>query len=55
MIAAWKRQAIEGMASTFAGASEVARACGEAEIDKLHSKIGHLVAEQDFLAKACRR
>lgn len=25
MIAAWKRQAIEGMTSTFAGASEVAR------------------------------
>jgi transposase len=37
MIAAWKRQAIDGMASTFAGASEVARASGEAEIDKLHS------------------
>ncbi len=31
MIAAWKRQAIDGMASTFAGAPEVARASGEAE------------------------
>jgi transposase len=40
MIASWKRQAIDGMASTFSGASEVARAGGEAEIDKLHSKIG---------------
>jgi hypothetical protein len=34
------------MASTFAGASEVARASGEAEIDKLHSKIGQLVARE---------
>ena len=43
MMAAWKRQVIDGTASTFAGASEVAWASGEAEIDKLHSKIGHLV------------
>ncbi len=42
MNAAWKRQVIEGMASTCAGASEVARASGETEIDKLHSKIGQL-------------
>jgi len=55
MIAAWKRQAIDGMASTFAGASEVARASGEAEIDKLHSKIGQLVVERGFLAKAFGR
>jgi len=39
MIAAWKRQAIEGMTSTFAGASEVARASGEAEIDKMGTSI----------------
>ena len=43
------------MASTFAGAWEVARASGEAEIDKLHSKIGQLVVERDFLAKAFGR
>ena len=55
IIAAWKRQAIAGMASTFAGISEVARAIGEAEIDKLHSKIGQLVVERDFLAKASGR
>jgi transposase len=45
----------DGMASTFAGASEVARASGEAQIDKLHSKIGQLVVERDFLAKAFGR
>jgi transposase len=48
MIAAWKRQAIEGTTSIFAGTSEVARVSGEAEIDKLHSKIGQLVVERDF-------
>jgi transposase len=55
MIAGWKRQAVEGMASTFARASKVARATGEAEIDKLHSRIGQLVVERDFLAKAFGR
>ena len=55
MIAAWKRQAIDGMASTFAGASGVARTSGEAAIDKLHSQIGQLVVERDFLAKAFGR
>ena len=47
MIAAWKRQAIDGMTPTFAGASDVARANGEAEIDKLQSRIGQLVVERD--------
>jgi transposase len=55
MIAAWKRQAIDGMASTYAGASEVARASGESEIDKLHSKNGHLVVERDFFSKVFGR
>lgn len=30
MIAAWKRQAVEGMAGTFSGASDAARAASEA-------------------------
>jgi len=33
----------------------VTRASGEAEIDKLHSKVGQLVVERDFLAKAFNR
>lgn len=48
MIAAGKRQAFDGMSSTFAGALEVARAGGGAEIDKLHSKTWQLVVEPDF-------
>jgi transposase len=30
MIAAWKRQAIEGMSATFSGAGEAARAASDA-------------------------
>jgi transposase len=56
MIAAWKRQAIEGMANTFCGgAGDAAKAVGESEVEKLHAKIGQLVVERDFLAKAFGR
>jgi len=55
MIAAWKRQAVEGMAGTFCGASDAARAASEAEVEKLHAKIGQLVVERDFLARASGR
>jgi transposase len=55
MIAAWKRQAVEGMAATFSGKSELAKAASEAELEKLHAKIGQLVVERDFLSKAFGR
>lgn len=55
MIAAWKRQAIAGMAGTFSGKAEVAQASREAEISRLHAKIGQLLVERDFLAKASGR
>ncbi|AJP73441.1 transposase [Sphingomonas hengshuiensis] len=55
MIAAWKRQAIEGMSVTFSGAGDAARAASDAEVDKLHAKIGQLLVERDFLAKASGR
>ena len=55
MIAAWKRQAIDGMASTFSGAGDAAKAASEGEVEKLHAKIGQLVVERDFLAKAFGR
>lgn len=54
MIAAWKRQAIEGMSSTFSGAMDPAKA-NEAEVDRLHAKIGQLVVERDFLSKGSAR
>ncbi|GAC1338612.1 MAG: hypothetical protein NVSMB20_14920 [Bradyrhizobium sp.] len=55
MIAAWKRQAIEGLASTFSNKAEAVQATGEAELNRLHAKIGQLVVERDFLAKASVR
>ena len=53
----WKRQAVEGMAGVFSGksaAQESAKA-SEAEVEKLHAKIGQLVVERDFLARASGR
>ena len=54
MIAAWKRQAVGGMSSTFSNPADAAKA-SEAEIDRLHAKIGRLVVERDFLAKGSGR
>ena len=57
MIAAWKKQAVEGMASVFSGkveAQETAKSA-EAEVEELHAKIGQLLVERDFLAKASAR
>ena len=57
MIAAWKKQAMEGMASVFSGqadAQETAKSA-EADVERLHAKIGQLLVERDFLAKASGR
>lgn len=48
MIGAWKRQAMEGMASLFDGGEQTAKAASEAEIEKLHAKIGQLLVERDL-------
>jgi len=48
LIASWKRQAMEGMAGTFSGAGDAAKAVSEGEAEKLHAKIGQLVVERDF-------
>ena len=55
MIAAWKRQAKEMLPEVFAKGLSPAAADREAEIQKLHEKIGQLTVENDFLAKAFRR
>lgn len=55
MIASWKRQAIDGMGDTFSGAGDAAKAASESDVEKLHAKIGQLVVERDFLAKAFGR
>ena len=52
-IGTWKRAAIENMATAFdAPRSRRRNRSSAADVDKLHSKIGQLVVERDFLADA---
>jgi transposase len=51
-ISTWKRAAIENMATAFTRRGSDPGKGNEAEIEKLHSKIGQLVVERDFLANA---
>ena len=51
-IGTWKRAAIGNMVSTFTKRSGDPGRSDESQIDKLHSKIGQLVVERDFLANA---
>ena len=57
MVGEWKKQAMDGLTAVFADRSvavETAKS-SEAEVEKLHAKIGQLVVERDFLAKASGR
>ena len=51
-ISTWKRAVIENMASAFGRRGRDPDTPGSADIEKLHSKIGQLVVERDFLADA---
>ena len=57
MVGEWKRQAMEGLTAVFSGKSVVQESAKatEADVEKLHAKIGQLVVERDFLAKASGR
>lgn len=55
MIAARKRQVIDGMAATFSGTGDAAMAASDSEFWKLHAKIGQLLVERSFLARAFGR
>jgi transposase len=57
MAGEWKKQAMEGLTGVFSGkgAAQGAAKSSEAEVEKLHAKIGPLVVERDFLAKASGR
>jgi transposase len=57
MVGEWKKQAMDGLTAVFSdrsAAQETAKS-SEAEVEKLHTKIGQLVVERDFLAKASGR
>ena len=51
-IGTWKPAAIGNMATAFANRERDPGRVDEAQIEKLHSKIGQLVVERDFLANA---
>ena len=57
MVGEWKKQAVEGLTAVFAdrAAAQKTAKSSEAEIEKLHAKIGQLVVERDFSAKASGR
>ena len=56
MVGEWKRQAQAGLASLFSGPPvSDNKQQTEAAMEKLHAKIGQLVVERDFLAKASGR
>jgi transposase len=55
VVGEWKRQAMEGLVAVFSGKAEVKEGIREEELEKLHAKIGRLVVERDFLARASGR
>ncbi len=54
-ITQWKRQAIEKLARVFDDKASSLQMNREAEVTKLHAKIGQLVVEWDFLANTFDR
>lgn len=51
MIAAWKRHAVDGIASTCSWAGDETMSVSD-NVENLHAKIGQLFMGQDVLAKA---
>ena len=55
LIANWKRQVVEGLPGLFEGKPAETDRGREAEVKELQAKVGQLVMERDFLAKAFGR
>ncbi|MBW7950057.1 MAG: IS3 family transposase [Pseudorhodoplanes sp.] len=53
-IAAWKREAVEKLANVFDEKGAAREQNRDAELTKLHAKIGQLVVERDFLFESLR-
>ena len=57
MVMKWKKEAIEGLEKCFATPGQkkpIDMETQEAEIEKLHAKIGELTMDRDFLVKASK-
>ena len=55
MITKWKRQALAGMKDGFGRNASNREISREGEIKTLQAKVGELIVERDFLAKAFDR
>jgi transposase len=55
MITKWKRQALTGMKEGFGHNAHRQDSSRESEIKTLQAKVGELIVERDFLAKAFDR
>jgi transposase len=55
MIAKWKRTALDGLKETFSRGPGPAHRDHDEQIKRLQAKVGELVIERDFLAKAFDR
>ena len=55
VIAKWKRMALDNLKDSFVRSRSAGAADREAEIRTLQAKIGELVVERDFLARAFDR
>jgi transposase len=55
LINAWKKQASDGLYTVFERKKKAADEVSEADVEKLHAKIGQLLVERDFLVKASGR
>jgi len=54
-VSTWRRQAVDGLDAVFSNGAEAAHLNHEAEIERLHAKIGQLTVERDFLSKGLKR
>ena len=54
-VSAWKRQALDGLGTVFSAGSERVSRDHEAEVERLHAKIGRLTVGRDFLSKGLKR
>lgn len=55
LVSKWKREGLETLKVGFARGREASDAAREAEIKTLQAKVGELVVERDFLARAFAR
>jgi transposase len=55
MITKWKQEALDGVKDTFAKKSKNKDVGHEGDIKTLQAKIGELIVERDFLARAFDR